>query len=243
MKKIYSTILFVFAFIAFSNAQTFDFNNTNDNFVSTGAGQTLNATTATYTFTTARTNFYLDQKTVASGGTSLNTATANSIKIIVKNNSGLTNFTFRTSTGTVIAGPITITNGDTGFKTYTIPLAGQPLWTGTLDGWRIFFGAGTTAANETIEIDQIQFYNDPNLDTNTILKENAISIYPNPVKDILNITTTENIQKISVIDMLGKTIITPQVGSEINLSSLSKGAYFLSLETEKGISTKKIIKN
>lgn len=68
------------------------------------------------------------------------------------------------------------------------------------------------------------------------------STYPNPVKDVLNINTKEPLQKISVIDLLGRTVLTPNVSKEVNLSSLNKGVYILSLESANGISTKKIIK-
>ncbi len=244
MKKIYATILFVFAFTSLSNAQTFDFTNSTENFTPTGAVSVVtNATTETCTITGSRTNFYLDQKTVANGGTSLNTANSNTLSITLKNNSGFTNFTFRTSTGTVIAGPITITNGDTGFKTYTISLTGLALWTGTLDGWRIFFGAGTTAAGDTIELDQIKFIAAP-LGTNDFTKvENSIQLTPNPVTDMLNINTEDTIQKISVTDLLGRTVLTPSASKEINLSELTKGVYIISVATDKGVTNKKIIKN
>lgn len=68
------------------------------------------------------------------------------------------------------------------------------------------------------------------------------STYPNPVKDVLNINTKEPLQKISIIDLLGRTVLTPNVTKELNVSSLTKGVYILALESENGISTKKIIK-
>ena len=44
------------------------------------------------------------------------------------------------------------------------------------------------------------------------------STYPNPVKDVLYINTKEPLQKISVIDLLGRTVLTPNLTKELNVS-------------------------
>lgn len=68
-------------------------------------------------------------------------------------------------------------------------------------------------------------------------------MYPNPVKDMLNINTQEALQKIEVADLLGRTVLIKEhVNKSVNFSSLNRGVYVLKLTSEKGISTKKIIK-
>ena len=73
---------------------------------------------------------------------------------------------------------------------------------------------------------------------------NAISIYPNPSNDVVNIQSPHLVKKASVVDVLGKTVMTrvndTESIKEINLESLSKGLYFLSLEGD--AHQKKIIK-
>ena len=63
---------------------------------------------------------------------------------------------------------------------------------------------------------------------------NATSIYPNPFKDIVSISSNSVIQKATVSDVLGKTVKTINSPSEsikeINLEALSNGLYFLTLE-------------
>lgn len=241
MKKIYMTLLIAISLVAITNAQTFEFTNSNENFTPTGsAAVTLNATTITYEVTAGRTNFYIDQKTVANGGTSINSANFNKLTIVVKNNSQFTRLNFRNSANTVIGPNLVITTGDTGFKTYEYDFSTDPNWTGTFDGFRIFFGAGTTTSGETIEIDSIIF-SQASLSTKSF---NAFdfSVFPNPVKDKLNINTNEVLQKISIVDLLGRTVLTPTLTKEINLYNLTKGVYILVLESENGVSTKKILK-
>lgn len=62
----------------------------------------------------------------------------------------------------------------------------------------------------------------------------AITIYPNPFNDVVNIQSNSTVNKASVVDMLGKTVMAKTNGAEsikeINLESLSKGLYFLRLE-------------
>lgn len=82
-----------------------------------------------------------------------------------------------------------------------------------------------------------------NLENNNLRTEN-ISLFPNPINDILSIETSENIKINSVIiyNTLGKKIIAA-TNKQINLSQLSTGIYFISIFTDHGYIHKKIIKN
>ncbi len=72
---------------------------------------------------------------------------------------------------------------------------------------------------------------------------NTISIYPNPVKDMLHFQTKENVFKIEVYDVAGRIISSKAIlENKVNLSELKTGNYFLKLYTEKGITNTKIIK-
>lgn len=81
---------------------------------------------------------------------------------------------------------------------------------------------------------------------NPINEKANISIYPNPVKDVLHITTSESaIKNITIIDMLGKIILTDDViESEKNISveHLPKNTYILKVETLEGQSVHKFNK-
>lgn len=64
----------------------------------------------------------------------------------------------------------------------------------------------------------------------------AVSIYPNPTKDYINISSSNPITKAQLIDIQGKRIKTIQNVSEgiqkMSLGDLSNGMYFLSLESD-----------
>ena len=74
---------------------------------------------------------------------------------------------------------------------------------------------------------------------------NRITIYPNPVKDILTIENTSNneITSFKLYDVLGRHLLTQKDNVEqIDVSHLNSGVLFIEIETEKGKTTKKIIK-
>lgn len=83
------------------------------------------------------------------------------------------------------------------------------------------------------------------LATSEINKENkTISIYPNPVKDVLNIQFKNEIIKAEIYDAAGRILISTSVkGNSINVSELTKGNYILKLFTKDKTFTQKFIKN
>ena len=73
--------------------------------------------------------------------------------------------------------------------------------------------------------------------------KNAMSIYPNPVKDILNVQNNgEEIKAIKIYDVSGKQLMSKVAQKEINLSHLQKGVYLVTVETNSQVKNFKIIK-
>ncbi|QSB25179.1 T9SS type A sorting domain-containing protein [Flavobacterium sp. CLA17] len=73
------------------------------------------------------------------------------------------------------------------------------------------------------------------------------SIYPNPVKDVLNIASKNNLEigALAVYDILGQLVIAvpnAHATSSIDVSNLRTGNYILKVKTDKGSSAVKFIK-
>jgi hypothetical protein len=68
----------------------------------------------------------------------------------------------------------------------------------------------------------------------------SISFFPNPTKS--EITFSQAIEKIEVIDLTGKAIFTFTNAKTINIESLPAGAYYLRLTNEEKTSLQKVIK-
>jgi len=72
-----------------------------------------------------------------------------------------------------------------------------------------------------------------------------ISVYPNPSNGILHINTNEEIS-VSVIDLVGKTVISNQLISDnsiLDLTSLNNGVYFVKVTIGTKTGVKKIVLN
>ncbi|PCJ00451.1 MAG: hypothetical protein COB15_02785 [Flavobacteriales bacterium] len=78
---------------------------------------------------------------------------------------------------------------------------------------------------------------------NNYIGNNKIAIYPNPVSSQLTLNTSEQIKSISILDITGKILKTViPTNNTIDVSNFTQGIYFLQIQTEKGISNSKFIK-
>lgn len=123
--------------------------------------------------------------------------------------------------------------------TYTAPAAGI-----------YYFGIHNNSAigaNETfLFLDSITL--DTNLSSNNFNSSSAnISIYPNPVNDILNVLSPDfELESVTITDINGrivKNVNANNTRKEINVSDLNSGVYFVNVNTVDGSVVKKFIKN
>jgi len=71
----------------------------------------------------------------------------------------------------------------------------------------------------------------------------SVGIYPNPASDLINIRSTETINKISVFNLTGKMVISRDVKADfyqLNCSILPDGLYIIRIETQNGLITKQV---
>lgn len=81
------------------------------------------------------------------------------------------------------------------------------------------------------------------LGINEVNLSQNVSIYPNPVKSQIYLNTDEKIESMNIVDLYGKTIVSNiMVNTIIDVTSLSNGIYFLQISTDKGLVSKKFIK-
>lgn len=74
-------------------------------------------------------------------------------------------------------------------------------------------------------------------------RHKEVSVYPNPGIDFITLSSKEDISKITVTSLDGKTVLTAVNSKVVNISSLPKGVYILHGELKGGGSvSKKIIK-
>jgi len=65
--------------------------------------------------------------------------------------------------------------------------------------------------------------------------KNNLQLYPNPSKGVVFVKYTGKIKQISLYDVTGKKVMSPQMDNDqINISKLSSGTYFFEIENENG---------
>ena len=74
----------------------------------------------------------------------------------------------------------------------------------------------------------------------------TVVVYPNPTKDYINVQCTMNdVQSVEVIDVYGKVVNTLNVTdnqTQINVSGLAAGMYFVRVTTDRGVVAKPFVK-
>jgi hypothetical protein len=95
-----------------------------------------------------------------------------------------------------------------------------------------------SAARLTVEVYSIIMGSESNAFT-------TLSYYPNPAISMLNIENANGIETVSIINTLGQAVFTKAINSnstQVDVSSLSKGIYFVTVTSGNASKTVKIIK-
>jgi len=96
----------------------------------------------------------------------------------------------------------------------------------------------------TICFDNYYFYKTDAAAVNDI-EELKLSVYPNPTSDLVNIKSQSNIETLQVYSLSGKRLIEMSPNTtdvQMDISSLSSGAYLINVTTDESARTIKIIK-
>lgn len=96
--------------------------------------------------------------------------------------------------------------------------------------------------NNVSYFDQISFGSTAGLNDNLF---NAIKMFPNPAKDVVQFSKHSNERlDIEIFDVLGKSLMAVKnVQSEVNISSLRTGVYFVQMTLGTKATTKKLVVN
>lgn len=70
----------------------------------------------------------------------------------------------------------------------------------------------------------------------------ALTLYPNPVEDMLHIESEEAVRSIHIYNIYGTEVASATATTEIDLSGLPAGVYMVRVATTKGVATHKIVK-
>jgi hypothetical protein len=132
-----------------------------------------------------------------------------------------------------------------------------PLWYTHATGTTFYLGNlfGSTAGSFNGAIDDLKIfnvaisdaevlnlYNNNTLSSSDFTQNNLeVALYPNPVRDILNIETTLEVQSVEIYNIQGQKVLSSNQ-KQINVSDLAAGMYMVRIQdAENNIATKKIV--
>jgi len=112
------------------------------------------------------------------------------------------------------------------------------LFGGGFTSWSSFSSLGLDFFSTSFTIE-----GEPALSTQDNISD-LVSVFPNPINNILNVRMPSNIDLISsnLYDLLGRDTGLRLVDGTMNTSSLAKGVYILNVNTSAGTLTQKVIK-
>ena len=74
-------------------------------------------------------------------------------------------------------------------------------------------------------------------------KTTTFKLFPNPSNNKINIQSNTSINSVKIYDVLGNQVLVTSETNTINIATLSKGIYFIAVETENERSIQKFIKD
>ena len=128
---------------------------------------------------------------------------------------------------------------------YTATISGLPTETPVKFAFRYFVTDGGLNGNNSNIIGIDTFLVNRPLATNSFFAQN-FAVYPNPASDVVNISNKNNIvvKSMQLTDLNGRVIKNINANeTQINISDLNAGVYFLKVSSDQGSGSTKIIKN
>jgi hypothetical protein len=109
------------------------------------------------------------------------------------------------------------------------------------------------AFRQTSTDEFLLFFDDISVVSNTTagLNDKALtklSVYPNPANDIVTIAAGDAlVNNVSIVDINGRTVKSVKfdglANTQVNVSDLAKGVYVMTISSDKGTTTQKLMKN
>lgn len=99
------------------------------------------------------------------------------------------------------------------------------------------YGFGTTKGSFGLEVAEVL--------ASDSFDNNSFVAYPNPVKDVFNVSYTSEISSVRVMNLLGQEVLSREVNAtstQIDMSQLSTGAYIVNVTVGDTIKTIKVVK-
>lgn len=126
---------------------------------------------------------------------------------------------------------------------YTYTVTGMPNDTAVRLAFRYFVTSGGPSGNNSdyMGIDSFSVTR-PVMAVSDVNKA-KLTVYPNPTSDYLKISSAEKVVSVTVYDLTGRNVNAKFDGTAVDVKSLAKGTYMVSVNTGAEVNVQKFIKN
>jgi hypothetical protein len=79
---------------------------------------------------------------------------------------------------------------------------------------------------------------------NDVMTNVDVNIYPNPANKFINVSSLSIIDRVQITNVLGQVVMTKEIGANganINIENLKSGNYFVTIYSNEGVATKKLL--
>ncbi len=97
--------------------------------------------------------------------------------------------------------------------------------------------------NSELYMDDLRYINGEILNTQEVSTTVALTLYPNPAQDFIMLETEAAIQTIIIYDLQGKIVMKKEVINNVGISELTRGLYFIEVQTDHGKAVRRFFKN
>ena len=73
--------------------------------------------------------------------------------------------------------------------------------------------------------------------------DQSIYLFPNPATNSITVNSSQEIISLTIVDQLGKVVLTKNKTANLDVSGLQSGIYFIKIVTDGGFGVKKFVKN
>ena len=101
------------------------------------------------------------------------------------------------------------------------------------------------SANNDMYIDDVTLFKGEITQSTNDFEASKFSVFPNPVKDVLNIKSANAVDNVTVYDILGKVVLQENprtISPTINMSGLATGSYLVKVTIGNASKTVKVLK-
>lgn len=221
-----------------------DYNSTHGNSIMASGNGSLNLNVYNSIFWDNTTNGIASTRDISNGAeTNYDVVVANSIANL-SSNAG-TNGTFSATNVTTLDPATDNLNLDAEYKptsvsNYIVDQGDNAYYDEALFG-DIDLSGNDRIFNTTIDLGAYEYNSTLSVD-DISLDENTVKLYPNPATDVVNIKTNQTIKNVRVFNVNGQKVLDIANQSQINISNLPTGMYFLNITTNQSNQTIKILK-